>query len=364
MIYAVGDNPVAVRLSGVRTWQVQLAVYTLGGIFAALAGILLAGRTGAVDLQLAQAFLLPSVAAAVIGGTSIFGGVGSYSGTILGALILSVLKPMLTFLRRRPGSAADRLRVDRPRARLALCQGHGGGVGAAMRSRHQRGGRRASGSSVWLTSRRCAGSGSNVIGVVGSTPERARARAPSGEPAARLRRASRRSSPTRRLTSSTSPAPTTPTPSRPAPCSLPASTSSARSRSRLTTEETADLLRRAEASGLGARRLLQHPLLSAVPSGAAMVASGEIGEPRLVTGSYLQDWLLLDDRLELAARAGEGGRLRAVADIGSHWLDLARFVTGQRDRRGHGRPPHPRPGPPSSPGPGGDIRQATARPRT
>jgi ribose transport system permease protein len=96
--YAVGDNPVAARLSGVRIWQVHLALYTLAGVLAALAGILLAGRTGAVDLQLASTFLLPSVAAAVIGGTSIFGGVGSYSGTILGALILSVLNSMLTFL--------------------------------------------------------------------------------------------------------------------------------------------------------------------------------------------------------------------------------------------------------------------------
>lgn len=98
IIYAVGDNPMAVRLSGGRIWQVHLAVYTMAGFLAALAGILLAGRTGAVDLQLASTFLLPSVAAAVIGGTSIFGGVGSYSGTILGALILSVLNSMLTFL--------------------------------------------------------------------------------------------------------------------------------------------------------------------------------------------------------------------------------------------------------------------------
>lgn len=98
LTYAVGDNSVAARLSGVRIWQVLLAVYIIAGLLAALAGILLAGRTGAVDLQLASTFLLPSVAAAVIGGTSIFGGVGSYSGTILGALILSVLNSMLTFL--------------------------------------------------------------------------------------------------------------------------------------------------------------------------------------------------------------------------------------------------------------------------
>lgn len=99
MLYALGDNPVAVRLAGVRSWQVLLAAYALSGVFAALAGILIAGQTGAVDLRLAQEFLLPSIAAAVIGGTSIFGGVGTYTGTIFGALILGVLTTMLTFLR-------------------------------------------------------------------------------------------------------------------------------------------------------------------------------------------------------------------------------------------------------------------------
>jgi len=98
LIYAIGDNETAVRLAGVRVWQVRLSAYMLSGVLAAIAGILLGGRTGAVDLQLASAFLLPSVAAAVIGGTSIFGGVGGYTGTILGALILSVLNSLLTFL--------------------------------------------------------------------------------------------------------------------------------------------------------------------------------------------------------------------------------------------------------------------------
>jgi ribose transport system permease protein len=98
MIYAIGDNPDAARLAGVRAWQVLLAVYTISGFLAAMAGVLIAGQVGAVDLRLAQEFLLPSVAAAVIGGTSLFGGVGSYSGTIVGALILGVLSTMLTFL--------------------------------------------------------------------------------------------------------------------------------------------------------------------------------------------------------------------------------------------------------------------------
>lgn len=98
LLYAIGDNEVAVRLAGVRSWQVRITAYILAGVLGSISGILLAGRTGAVDLQLANAFLLPSVAAAVIGGTSIFGGVGGYTGTILGALILSVLNSMLTFL--------------------------------------------------------------------------------------------------------------------------------------------------------------------------------------------------------------------------------------------------------------------------
>jgi|RhiMetdeSRZDD1v2_1073273.scaffolds.fasta_scaffold18706_6 ribose transport system permease protein len=98
MIYAIGDNRVACRLAGVRVWQVETAVYTLCGLLAAVAGILIGGRSGSVDLQLAGSYLLPSVAAAVIGGTSILGGIGGYTGTILGALILVVLDTMLNLL--------------------------------------------------------------------------------------------------------------------------------------------------------------------------------------------------------------------------------------------------------------------------
>jgi ribose transport system permease protein len=98
MIYAVGDNPVACRLAGVRVWQVQLFVYAMCGLLSAGAGILLVGFNNAADLGIASPFLLPSVAAVVIGGTSIFGGVGGYAGTILGALILTVLDSLLTIL--------------------------------------------------------------------------------------------------------------------------------------------------------------------------------------------------------------------------------------------------------------------------
>lgn len=99
MIYAVGDNPVACRLAGVRTWQVLLVTYVICGVLSAVAGLLLVGLTNAADLGLANAYLLPCVAAVVIGGTSIFGGLGGYGGTIMGALILTVLDSLLTLLK-------------------------------------------------------------------------------------------------------------------------------------------------------------------------------------------------------------------------------------------------------------------------
>ena len=98
MLYAYGDNPMAMRLAGVRSWQLLLVTYTICGVLAAVAGIVLAGLINAADLGLADSFLLPSIAAVVLGGTSLFGGVGTYSGTIMGALILTVLDSFLTLL--------------------------------------------------------------------------------------------------------------------------------------------------------------------------------------------------------------------------------------------------------------------------
>jgi ribose transport system permease protein len=98
MVYAIGDNPIACRLAGVRVWQVLLAVYVCSGVLAAIAGLLFSGISGSVGPDQTNAYLLPSVAAAVIGGTSILGGVGGYTGTILGALILTVLNRLLLSL--------------------------------------------------------------------------------------------------------------------------------------------------------------------------------------------------------------------------------------------------------------------------
>ncbi len=61
-----------------------------------------------------------------------------------------------------------------------------------------------------------------------------------------------------------------------------------------------------------------------------VVAAGDIGSVRLVTGRYFQDWLLLESDWNWRLEPGRGGALRAVGDIGSHWLDLMTFVTGQR----------------------------------
>jgi predicted dehydrogenase len=63
---------------------------------------------------------------------------------------------------------------------------------------------------------------------------------------------------------------------------------------------------------------------------AALVNGGEVGQPWLISGHYLQDWLLLDTDWNWRLDAARQGSLRAVADIGSHWLDLVQFVSGQR----------------------------------
>nr|WP_306269630.1 ABC transporter permease [Pararhizobium sp. IMCC3301] len=98
LLYAIGENENAARLAGVRTWQVLMALYILSGLIAGLTGLIYLGLIKAPSLSLVEPRVLPSVAAAVIGGTSIFGGRGSYSGTIIGALILTVLATMLTVM--------------------------------------------------------------------------------------------------------------------------------------------------------------------------------------------------------------------------------------------------------------------------
>lgn len=104
LLYAIGSNEAAARLSGVRSWQVYLSLYSLSGLIAGLTGLLYLGVVKTPSLSLALPLDLPSVAAAVVGGTSIFGGRGGYGGTIVGALILTVLATMLTLLQMPEGA--------------------------------------------------------------------------------------------------------------------------------------------------------------------------------------------------------------------------------------------------------------------
>jgi ribose transport system permease protein len=104
LLFALGSNEKAAKLSGVRSWQVLMALYVLSGLIAALTGLLYLGMIRAPSLSLANPLMLPSVAAAVIGGTSIFGGRGSFAGAIVGALILRVIETMLTLARMPEGA--------------------------------------------------------------------------------------------------------------------------------------------------------------------------------------------------------------------------------------------------------------------
>ena len=97
----------------------------------------------------------------------------------------------------------------------------------------------------------------------------------------------------------------------------------------LDTAETADLVTRAERAGVINAVCFNLRYYPQNQNAAAMVADGTIGTPRLVSGHYLQDWLLLDTDWNWRLDASRQGPLRAVADIGSHWIDLTSFVTGQ-----------------------------------
>ncbi|MCX4825043.1 substrate-binding domain-containing protein [Streptomyces sp. NBC_01142] len=97
-MYAIGGNEEAARLSGLRVKRQKVAVYALSGLFAAVAGIVLASRLASAQPQAAQGYELDAIAAVVIGGASLSGGVGKASGTFIGALILAVLRNGLNLL--------------------------------------------------------------------------------------------------------------------------------------------------------------------------------------------------------------------------------------------------------------------------
>ncbi|MFJ5519846.1 ABC transporter permease/substrate-binding protein [Streptomyces griseoluteus] len=97
-MYAIGGNEEAARLSGLRVNRQKLVIYALSGVFAAVAGIVLAARLGSAQPQAADGYELDAIAAVVIGGASLAGGTGKASGTFVGALILAVLRNGLNLL--------------------------------------------------------------------------------------------------------------------------------------------------------------------------------------------------------------------------------------------------------------------------
>ncbi len=91
-IYAVGGNPAAARLSGIKVWFVLLFVYGMSGLLSGLAGLMQAAQLQSANgLQLGTGYELDAIAAVILGGTSFVGGVGSVIGTLIGALIIAVL---------------------------------------------------------------------------------------------------------------------------------------------------------------------------------------------------------------------------------------------------------------------------------
>jgi ribose transport system permease protein len=98
-IYAVGGNPDAARLAGIKVWQILMFVYATSGLLSGLGGVMSAARLYAANgLQLGQSYELDAIAAVILGGTSFTGGIGSIWGTLIGALIIAILSNGLILL--------------------------------------------------------------------------------------------------------------------------------------------------------------------------------------------------------------------------------------------------------------------------
>lgn len=89
--YSIGSNVEATALSGINVRKWLIIIYTFAGLFIGLAGVLISARLGSAQPALGQGYELQAIAAVVIGGTSLFGGKGSILGTVIGALIISLL---------------------------------------------------------------------------------------------------------------------------------------------------------------------------------------------------------------------------------------------------------------------------------
>jgi len=101
-IFAVGSNPDAAQFAGIRKQRITFLVYLLSGLLCGLAAVLWASRFESAQTNTALGFELQSVAASVVGGVSISGGVGTVPGVLLGALLLGMIQNSLTLIRISP----------------------------------------------------------------------------------------------------------------------------------------------------------------------------------------------------------------------------------------------------------------------
>ena len=91
-IYAIGNNPEAARVSGVNLARTILIVYSLTGLLVGFAGLIYVARTGIVQTNTGSGFELEVIAAVMLGGTSVFGGKGTVIGSLLGAVLVGIIK--------------------------------------------------------------------------------------------------------------------------------------------------------------------------------------------------------------------------------------------------------------------------------
>lgn len=101
-VYALGGNEDSARLSGINTNKVKTLVYVICGITAALAGVIVTSRVGSASPNAGAGFELDAIAAVVLGGTSLSGGEGSITGTLIGAMIIGVLNNGLNLMNVSP----------------------------------------------------------------------------------------------------------------------------------------------------------------------------------------------------------------------------------------------------------------------
>ncbi|PZQ97216.1 MAG: ABC transporter permease [Cereibacter sphaeroides] len=97
-VYGIGNRERAAYLSGIDTRRVVLIAFILAGALSAFAGILLAGYASKAAQSMGDVYLLPAIAAVVLGGTSILGGRGSYMGTVAGAILVTLLQSILSVM--------------------------------------------------------------------------------------------------------------------------------------------------------------------------------------------------------------------------------------------------------------------------